>query len=154
MATQITWSKEFETGIDLIDQQHMRIFEYLRDIDHAISKQSAGETEIVVKALIDYAISHNTFEESLMEKAGYPMLAAHRKVHDAFMIRALTYADRLNLGEDHFVVAREVRDDIGLWLSNHIKRDDKHYVPIVKKSLDGGFAARMIGILFGRDKAA
>lgn len=154
MSTQISWSKEFETGIDIIDQQHMRIFECLRDIDQAISEQSAGAIEGVVKALIDYAISHNTFEETLMERAGYPMLAAHRKVHEAFMIRALTYADRLNLGEDHITVAREVRDDIGLWLSNHIKRDDKPYVPFVKKSLDGGFAARMIGILFSRDKAA
>ncbi|MNP84929.1 hypothetical protein D3C76_1844530 [compost metagenome] len=52
-------------------------------------------------------------------------------------------------GEDHFRLAREVRSDIGLWLTNHIKRDDKHYVPFVKKSLDGNFVSRMLGKFFG-----
>jgi hemerythrin len=84
-----------------------------------------------------------------MEKAGYPMLDAHHQVHEAFKARAQAYGTRLAGGEDHFRLAREVRTDIGLWLTNHIKRDDKHYVPYVKKSLDGGFVSRMLGKFFG-----
>jgi hemerythrin len=140
MGFVISWSPEFETGIDIVDEQHKRIFEYLTEIDHAIKAQSTAEVEYVIKALLDYAISHNTFEESLMEKAGYPMLDAHHQVHEAFKARAQAYGTRL---------AREVRTDIGLWLTNHIKRDDKHYVPYVKKSLDGGFVSRMLGKFFG-----
>ena len=149
MGFVISWSAEYATGIDIIDEQHKRIFEYLAEIDHAIKAQSTSEVEYVVKALLDYAISHNTFEESLMEKAGYPILEAHHQVHEAFKARAQGYAERLNSGEDHFRLAREVRTDIGLWLTNHIKRDDKHYVPFVKKSLDGGFVSRMLGKFFG-----
>ena len=149
MGFVISWSSEYATGIDIIDEQHKRIFEYLAEIDHAIKAQSTSEVEYVVKALLDYSISHNTFEESLMEKAGYPMLDAHHQVHEAFKARSNAYVQRLNDGEDHFRLAREVRTDIGLWLTNHIKRDDKHYVPFVKKSLDGGFVSRMLGKFFG-----
>jgi hemerythrin-like metal-binding domain len=149
MGFVISWSAEFATGIDIIDEQHKRIFEYLTEIDHAIKAKSTSEVEYVVKALLDYAVSHNTFEESLMDKAGYPMLEAHHQVHEAFKNRAHDYVQRLAAGEDHFRLAREVRTDIGLWLTNHIKRDDKHYVPYVKKSLDGGFVARMLGKFFG-----
>jgi len=148
MSFVITWTTEFETGIDIIDEQHKRIFEYLEEIDHAIKTHNADEVEHVIKSLIDYAISHNTFEESLMEKAGYPMLEPHHQVHEAFKARAKAYSDRLAQGEDTFRVAREIRTDIGLWLTNHIKRDDKHYVSFVKRNIEGGFVARMLGKFF------
>lgn len=148
MGIVISWSPEFATGIDIIDEQHKRIFEYLAEIDQAITTQSVETVEHVIHELIDYAISHNTFEESLMEKAGYPMLDAHHQVHEAFKARAHGYAQRLENGQDPFRLAREVRTDIGLWLMNHIKREDKHYAPFVKKSLDGGFVSRMLGKFF------
>lgn len=148
MGYGINWGPEFETGIDIIDEQHKRIFDYLLEIDHAITAQVPAEVEKVVRALIDYAISHNTFEESLMEKAGYPMLGPHHEVHEAFKARAQAYNDRLEKGEDPFRVGREVRTDIALWLTNHIKKDDQHYVPFVKKSLEGGFVSRMLKKFF------
>ncbi len=149
MGIVISWSPDFATGIDIIDEQHKRIFDYLAEIDHAITTHSVEEVEHVIQELIDYAISHNTFEEGLMEQAGYPMLEAHRRTHEAFKTRALGYAERLAGGQDPFRLAREVRTDIGLWLMNHIKREDKHYVPMVKKSLDGSFVSRMLRRLFG-----
>lgn len=148
MSLNINWSPEFAMGIDIIDEQHKRIFDYLHEIEHAIATHNASEVELVVKSLIDYAISHNSFEESLMDKAGYPMLDAHHQVHEAFKSRALGYQQRFAGGEDPFRLARDVRTDIGLWITNHIKRDDKHYVPYVKKSLDGGFVSRMLGRFF------
>lgn len=45
MAFNITWSAEFETGIDIIDDQHKRIFEYLNKIDQAITRKSVAEIE-------------------------------------------------------------------------------------------------------------
>lgn len=148
MAIAISWTADFETGIDIIDEQHKRIFDYLKEIDEAISSKSTAQIEHVIKSLIDYAISHNTFEESLMKKAGYPMLEAHHDVHERFKERAHSYRDRFGSGEDPIRLAREVRSDIGLWLTNHIKRDDKHYVNYVKRDLEGGFVARMLGKFF------
>ncbi|MDP2504199.1 MULTISPECIES: bacteriohemerythrin [unclassified Oceanobacter] len=142
------WIPEFETGIDIIDSQHKRIFEYILEVDRAILMQDSDAVKQIAGSLIDYSISHNAFEETLMERANYPILAAHAKVHEAFRDRALSYNQRIENGEDCFKVAKEVRSDIGLWLTNHIQRDDKDYVPYVRKSLEGGFVGRMVKRFF------
>lgn len=142
------WMPVFETGIDVIDSQHKRIFEYLLEVDKAIRMQDPEVVNHIVRSLIDYSISHNAFEETLMERAEYPILAAHAKVHEAFRKRALAYQQRIEDGEDCIKIAREVRSDIGLWLTNHIQHDDKDYVPCVRKSLEGGFVSRMVKRFF------
>ena len=102
--------------------------------------------------LIDYAISHNTFEETLMKQAGYPMLEAHHEVHELFKKRAYGYLEKINSGCEPMKIARDIRTDIGLWLINHIKREDRHYAPYVKKSLDKSFVAKMLGRFFANRK--
>lgn len=149
MTLSLDWSAEFETGIDIIDSQHRQLFEYFSQINQAISSTDVDRVQEVARGLIHYAISHNTFEESLMKQAGYPMLDAHATIHEAFKQRAHRYLEQLDSGEDPMRVARDIRIQIGLWLMNHIKREDKHYVPYVKKSLDPGFAKRMISAIFG-----
>ncbi|MFC3606709.1 bacteriohemerythrin [Stutzerimonas tarimensis] len=149
MGIRIEWSDEYETGIDIIDEQHKRLFDYFNEIDACIASGEADKVAQVARGLIDYAVSHNAFEETLMEQAAYPMLEAHRKIHATFAERAEGYLDKLNSGSDPMKLAREIRVDIGLWLINHIKREDQHYAPVVKKSLDQGFVSRMLGKIFG-----
>ena len=149
MSISIVWSSEFETGIDIIDQQHRRMFEYFEEIETAIKQRAPERVERVVRNLIDYAFSHITFEEGLMEKANYPLLDVHRKVHESFRTRVLAWAEKLQDGADPLRVAMEVRTDVGLWLINHITHEDKHYAPYVKKALAPGLVARMTGKLFG-----
>lgn len=149
MTPNIVWSNDFATGIDIIDQQHKRLFEYFEQIEHCIASQQTAQVEQVCRGLIDYAISHNTFEESLMKQAGYPMLDAHHQVHEAFKKRVGGYLTRLDEGADTMRIAREVRTDIGLWLMNHILREDQHYVPYVKKNLNSSFTSRMLKRFFG-----
>ncbi len=145
----IVWSPEFELGIDIIDEQHKRLFAYFAEIEEVISTANVGSLKTVVKGLIDYAISHNSFEETLMQDAGYPMLEAHQKVHQEFKKRMHSYEERLKGGEDTIKLAREVRLDIAKWLMNHIKREDRHYAPYVKKKLNRGLVKTMLARFFG-----
>ena len=148
VSQQFRWSSEYETGIDVIDKQHQRIFDYLVEVDHAIKENNTGAIQAVVHALIDYSISHNAFEETLMERGRYPVLDAHAQVHEAFKRRALSYDKRLRQGEEPVRVAGEVRSDIGLWLTNHIQRDDKDYIPFVRRAIEGSFVSRMVQRFF------
>lgn len=148
MLQAISWSEDFAIGIDIIDEQHKRLFEYFNEIEHCIKTEDETNIAQICRGLIDYAVSHNTFEESLMQQAGYPMLEAHHKVHEAFKARAYGYLDKINDGTNPMKIARDMRTDIGLWLINHIKREDKHYAPYVKKSLDKGFVKKMLGRFF------
>ena len=149
MSVSFSWSSEYETGIDIIDSQHKQLFDYLDQVELAIATDNGTQVEEIARGLIHYAISHNTFEETLMKQAGYPMLEAHAQVHESFKERAQGYIQQLDAGTDPMRVARDIRIQIGLWLINHIKREDKHYVPYVKKKLDRGFASRMISKIFG-----
>lgn len=129
----LTWSNDYILGVDIIDQQHRQLFAYFEQVDQAISEQNSSNITIIVNGLVNYAISHNTFEESLMEKANYPLLSAHHKIHETFKERATKYLDRLQAGEDPFKVAEQVKIYIGLWLISHVKQEDRDYVPYVKK---------------------
>ena len=149
----IAWNDEFATGIDIIDEQHKQLFEYFDQIQEMLGNKDIEQLPYVVQGLVDYAISHNSFEESLMRSAGYPVLDAHHQVHEGFRKRALNYKSRLDEGENPLVIAREARTDIGLWLMNHIRREDKHYVRYVQKFLnkqDKGTVRQAVARFFGR----
>lgn len=129
----LAWSNDYVLGIDVIDEQHRRLFAYFEEIDNAISQGSEVKVTAVVHGLVEYAISHNSFEEELMDKAGYPYLEDHRLVHESFRARANKYVRRLESNADPFKVAEQVRIYLGLWLMSHVKKDDRDYVPYVKK---------------------
>ena len=148
MLKTLSWSDDFAIGIDIIDEQHKRLFDYFDEIELCIKSGDDSSINDICRGLIDYAVSHNTFEESLMKQAGYPMLDAHHQIHEAFKERAYGYLEKINAGADSMKIARDVRTDIGLWLINHIKREDKHYAPYVKKTLNKGFVSKMLGRFF------
>lgn len=149
MPHNLTWSDEYATGIEIIDEQHKRLFAYFEEIQQCIAANDEHRVEEICRNLIEYAITHNTFEETLMEKAGYPMLEQHHQIHEAFKKRAYGYLTQIKEGAVKMKIARTIRTDIGLWLINHIKREDQHYVPYVKSDLDKGFVGRMLKRFFG-----
>lgn len=148
MTQSLSWSSDYATGIDIIDEQHKRLFEYFDEIQQCIAANQEDKVEQICKNLIEYAVTHNSFEETLMEKAGYPMLEQHHQIHEAFKTRAYGYLQQIKEGANKMKVARNVRNDIGMWLINHIKREDKHYVPYVKADIDKGFVGRMLKRFF------
>lgn len=146
----LKWSNDYLLGIEIIDVQHRQLFSYFEDIDKAILLKNKDDIFVIVNGLVNYAISHNTFEESLMASAGYPLLDAHHQIHESFKARANKYLDRLNEGDDPFRIAEQVKIYIGLWLISHVKQEDRDYVPYVKKIMNrkGGFGS-MIKRFFG-----
>ena len=126
------WSGDLDTGIEVIDKQHRRIVDYLNELDSA---NDSGDTEVtnhVLKELVDYTLTHFAFEEELQEKANYPFLKAHKRVHEIFTKRVAEFQQRAATGEN---VAPEVLSMLKIWLVNHIKGDDADYAESVKKML-------------------
>lgn len=127
------WTEQLNIGIEVIDQQHRRIVEYINQLDEARSSgHSREEIDAVINQLVDYTLSHFAFEESMQEEAKYPFLKAHKKVHDLFVQRVSEYQARFNKGED---VSKALSSLLVTWLFNHIKRDDADYVQSVKVHL-------------------
>lgn len=130
----IVWSPELNTGIDVIDQQHMRIVDFINDLEAAQVLGDKNKIKAVIDDCVNYTLSHFAFEESLQEEAGYQYCKPHKKVHELFARKVSEYQERINLGDD---VAEELHAMLARWLVNHIKRDDADYVGAVKANMQG-----------------
>jgi len=144
----IEWTSDLDTGIQVIDNQHQRIVEYINKLDHAQSHHSRDEVAEVLDELVDYTLSHFAFEESLMEDAGYAFVNAHKKVHQLFVKRVGDYQQRCKLGEQ---IEEELINTLRAWLINHIKNDDQDYSEDVQRTMQqtgkrkGGLFKRLFG---------
>jgi hemerythrin len=130
---KFVWTDQLNVGIEVIDQQHRRIVEYINQLDDARSNgMSNDEITWLLNELVDYTISHFGFEESLQEEAKYPFLTSHKKVHELFTMRVADFQKRAEQGED---VIKGLNSLLVTWLFNHIKRDDNDYVESVNAYL-------------------
>ena len=131
--TLLIWQDDMDTGIDIIDGQHRRNVEMINHLhitQKSMERFAVGE---VIDELVDYTLSHFAFEEELMEEAGYPFCAAHKRVHEVFTKRVSEYRMRFQAGED---VVDELKSMLSRWLFNHIRNDDKAYSEQVRQHLD------------------
>lgn len=131
----IQWTSELNTDIQVIDNQHRRIVDYINQLDDISSSKDRNEIEKVLNDLVDYTLSHFAFEESLMEEAGYPFINGHKRVHELFIKRVSDFQQRFKIGED---ISGELLTVLKSWLINHIKSDDNDYVSLVKNNMTQG----------------
>jgi len=129
----LSWTPDLSVGIDVIDHQHKRIVQYINQLHQARLKQEREAVGQVIDGLVDYTLSHFSFEEAMLEEAGYSMLPVHKKVHKLFDRRISEYQQRFALGGD---VATEMQGTLVKWLINHIKIEDMDYSAKVRASID------------------
>lgn len=130
---KLVWTDQLNIGVEVIDQQHRRILDYINQLDNAHeSIFSSKEMGKLIHELVDYTVSHFGFEESLQEESGYPFLKAHKKVHELFTRRVSEFQTRFDQGDN---VSKELHSLLVSWLINHIKVDDADYVESVKAYL-------------------
>ena len=132
--SRIEWSEDFATGINVIDGQHKRIIDYINQLNDMAGNQDSDQLRELLYNLFDYTLSHFTFEESLMEEAGYTGSSIHKKTHDAFRNKIKEYQQRFTAGED---IYNELTKLLNVWLLDHIADDDNSYVPLVKQNMPG-----------------
>lgn len=126
------WDPSFSVGIEVIDNQHKQIIQYINDLNIAFSYNKMYITEEVLNNLINYTKSHFSFEENLMQEAGYPILDEHKQSHQAFIKRIHFFKERYENGEN---IAKQLKMELQFWLLNHIKNDDVDYKKIVQQML-------------------
>lgn len=131
----IQWSAQYETGIDVIDNQHKRIVEYINEV-HELQKEPNNREAIneVLTLLIDYTLNHFAFEEALMEEAGYEDLEGHKITHQSFVKQIETLHQQYQEGAD---IVHVLADMLITWLIKHICQDDQSYVPVVRDKILG-----------------
>lgn len=151
---RIEWQADLDTGIEVIDNQHRRMVAMANAVCEAQLEGSQAPIGNVLEGLLDYTLSHFTFEETLMEDAGYEFVDAHKRVHRVYAERIEDYRRRFRAGED---IAEELRAMLLGWLFQHIRHDDWAYVDAVKRNIlkltddagEGGWLATTLRRFFG-----
>lgn len=127
----IYWMPEYNTDIEIIDQQHRLLVNLINDLHDAY--ENGNDRSVLLKILGKigiFAATHFAREEHLFEVHGYPHTEEHLEEHDYFEDMLFQFEDQYKLGnQDMNSTAISFLSD---WLVNHINGTDQDYVPFLK----------------------
>jgi len=84
------------------------------------------------KGVVYYTNYHFAEEEALMQKAAYPGLDEHRKLHNHFKEGILAHIQSLQAGKQEDVSL--IMDSLKKWLFNHIRKEDMELKKVLNSS--------------------
>lgn len=125
------FTEQYHTGIDLVDNEHRRLFEIIHDTNDLIHAEllhdKYDEIMRLLAELKDYTEIHFHDEEALMERIQYPELDAQKRAHTAFVERLveidLTELDDMDDNQQEYLI--DLIQFLAGWLINHILGSDK-----------------------------
>lgn len=124
----IKWKEEYSLGIELIDEQHEKLFEIANRAYELLNNDLITDKydkiiEIIVE-LKEYTIFHFKSEEKYMLDIRYKRFLSHKVEHEKFINQIkdidLTVID---LNQDEYV--RGLLKVIINWIDEHILNQDK-----------------------------
>jgi hemerythrin len=122
----MAWSPKLAVGVQSIDLQHQELFARVNALlDALASRKGEAEVRKVVAFLGDYVVSHFAGEERLMQQHAYPDLAAHKKLHDAFVADFVALKADLEKQGPSASLAVQLNRKLGDWLLDHIGQTDR-----------------------------
>jgi hemerythrin len=121
----ITWDKELEVGIELMDTQHKELIEKFNTLMNAC-EAGRGQEELkgALDFLCDYTEKHFSDEEALQQQINYPEFSKHKQLHDDFKVTVANLANQLKEEGPSSAILDRFSIDFGEWLIKHIKRED------------------------------
>ncbi|MDR2690114.1 MAG: bacteriohemerythrin [Azoarcus sp.] len=126
------WSEAFVLGIDSIDKQHRWLVDTTNRLYDQIESHHPDQEVIreILEGLAEYTMNHFILEEDLFNRLDYPEAAAHKERHDQFTRHAIELLLKFEEGEP---VSDEALSFLQEWLIHHIMKDDRAYVPFLKR---------------------
>ncbi len=130
----LKWSEDYATGIELIDDQHKRLFQYVNDLEDAV-RQSDVNHELLLKILDffeEYAKVHFGNEESCMHRYKCPVAKTNQAAHRRFIESYEYYKGVLKKEGPSYVLYKALLNWAQQWLLEHICKVDLQLKPCVK----------------------
>ena len=123
----IYWMPQFNTNINIIDQQHHMLVDLINELGAAHEK-NADRQELLrlINKIGTFAASHFGREEHLFETHGYPDMEEHLQEHDYFEDMLYQFEDEFKAGKQD--LTSTVVTFLSDWLVNHITTTDREYV--------------------------
>lgn len=131
------FTKDLETGVAQIDTQHRALFDAMNRLADACSQgKGREEANKTLLFLNDYIITHFNDEEKLQLKYDYPERIKHKGYHDQFKLSVKNMIDEYHKEGASIVLLGKINSKVGMWLLNHIKREDSKLGVFIKGKAD------------------
>ncbi len=128
------WGNDYKIGVPEMDCEHLILFSIYNQLVSVIESEREHEAiDDIANALVSYIRTHFLHEERMMEKAKYPDLAGHKVQHREIIQELDTLYDAYRKTGDTKLI-RDLRSFLFSWLSGHILKTDRAYVPFVLKA--------------------
>jgi len=127
----ITWEKKYETGIAIIDHQHMKLVELTNELSNAL--EESGGREMVPKTLQKlggYTQVHFRTEEELMSRYDYVDTILHQNEHEDFIDKVTEFYGKLERKE---ASSFELLTFLKAWITHHILEEDMKLAKYLKE---------------------
>lgn len=132
------WSQNFETGIELIDNQHKELVSILNQLANTIVNDDEVEVDSVFEKLSAYTEYHFSEEEKIWSKY-FPdgsWIDSHRSSHASFLPKAMQIKEKAS-DRPWQEVTEQIIQFLIRWLAFHILDDDKR-MSFVVHEMNGG----------------
>ena len=127
-ADMFEFTDKYKTGIELVDEEHKKLFEIIKRTDEAIRAEFLHDKYDVIMNILgelkDYTIMHFSDEEEYMESIGYEGIEMQRVAHQAFVDR-LNGINLNDVDDNQQKYLEELIEFLLGWLVNHIMKMDK-----------------------------
>ena len=131
------WNDSLLIGVALIDNQHHELINRMDQLMHACSiGKGAEEIEQTLRFVVSYIKEHLKDEEGLQSKYAYPEFAAHKKLHDGFVVRVIELVQEFQKQGASTEFTGKVNKTLVEWFIQHIRTEDKKLAAHLKR-VDG-----------------
>ena len=126
-----TWNTRYNTGIQLIDEQHQELFQLVGRLRQQVQVSAErGEIEHLLEDLVTCSERHFATEEAHMAQVGYPDLTQHVAEHTSMLGSLHELLGKFR--ESHQAMAMMVPTFMEGWLKHHISDGDFGFVTFLK----------------------
>lgn len=128
MSKETEWNKQFNIGVDSIDNAHRKLFSIVQKLIHLSEDENNGQWACAegIKYFKNYATEHFTDEESYMRSIGYEGYEIHKHLHDGMRYKTLPALEK-DLTESNYS-QESIHHFLGIclgWLTTHILIEDR-----------------------------
>ena len=137
----IAWKESYMLGIPAVDEEHRKLVGLCNNLHNAIlsnkhdSSKRRDAVKIALRECADYAQTHFTHEEKLMQICNFQGLEKHKNEHTEFRKKILENIQ--NFEREDFVSSLQFVKFLYDWILYHIAYTDVLYVKPLKESLKG-----------------
>ena len=125
---QLVWQDNMATGIELIDHDHQRLIMLINMFQEATEFNiSERKVQLALDEVIRYTKYHFNREEQLMALNNYPGFKEHQLQHQQMIDEIEIYMKEYRSDPD--VALEHILQFLQSWLINHIKGNDRQYIP-------------------------